>query len=94
MDVHTVLLAVVVATALTFAFTNGFHDMANAMATSIAAGALRPRTALALSAMLSLAGAFLLLKVAATIARTSWTPAPSRLPWSSPGSSADSPGIW
>ena len=63
-----VLLFIVVATALTFDFTNGFHDTANAMATSIATGALRPRTAVALSAVLNLLGAFLSIKVAATIA--------------------------
>jgi len=63
-----VLLLIVVVTALTFDFTNGFHDTANAMATSIATGALRPRAAVALSAALNLVGAFLSLKVAATIA--------------------------
>jgi PiT family inorganic phosphate transporter len=63
-----VLLFIVVVTALTFDFTNGFHDTANAMATSIATGALRPRAAVALSAVLNLLGAFLSIKVAATIA--------------------------
>jgi PiT family inorganic phosphate transporter len=58
---------VVVATALAFDFTNGFHDTANAMATSIATGALRPRTAVALSAVLNLVGAFLSVEVAKTI---------------------------
>ena len=43
MDV-TVIVVVVVLTALIFDFTNGFHDTANAMATSIATGALRPRS--------------------------------------------------
>ncbi|MFC4591588.1 inorganic phosphate transporter [Sphaerisporangium corydalis] len=68
MDANTVLLAVVIVTALSFDFTNGFHDTANAMATSIATGALRPKVAVALSAVLNFAGAFLSLKVAATIA--------------------------
>ncbi|WP_433235962.1 anion permease [Streptosporangium sp. CA-135522] len=68
MDANTVLLAVVIATALSFDFTNGFHDTANAMATSIATGALRPKVAVGLSALLNFAGAFLSLKVAATIA--------------------------
>ncbi|MFF0308268.1 anion permease [Streptosporangium sp. NPDC004379] len=68
MDANTVLLAVVVATALSFDFTNGFHDTANAMATSIATGALPPKAAVALSAVLNFVGAFLSLKVAATIA--------------------------
>ena len=43
------MLALVVITALGFDFTNGFHDTANAMATSIATGALRPKVAVALS---------------------------------------------
>ncbi|GII55202.1 putative low-affinity inorganic phosphate transporter [Planotetraspora thailandica] len=68
MDANTLLLGVVVLTALAFDFTNGFHDTANAMATSITTGALRPRIAVALSAVLNFAGAFLSLKVAATIA--------------------------
>ncbi|SEG17684.1 inorganic phosphate transporter, PiT family [Nonomuraea solani] len=68
MDANTLLLAIVVATALVFDFTNGFHDTANAMATSIATGALRPKVAVALSALLNFAGAFLSLEVAATIA--------------------------
>lgn len=66
---ETILLALVVVTALAFDFTNGFHDTGNAMATSIATRALRPRTAVALSAVLNLVGAFLSLAVAATIAK-------------------------
>src|SRR5690242_1221655 len=62
------VLALVVITALGFDFTNGFHDTGNAMATSIATGALRPRVAVALSGLLNLVGAFLSLSVAATIA--------------------------
>ena len=62
------LLVLVVVTALAFDFTNGFHDTANAMATSIATGALRPKVAVALSAVLNVVGAFLSLAVAATIA--------------------------
>jgi PiT family inorganic phosphate transporter len=58
----------VVITALAFDFTNGFHDTGNAMATSIATGALPPRVAVALSGLLNLVGAFLSLAVAATIA--------------------------
>jgi inorganic phosphate transporter, PiT family len=54
--------------ALAFDFTNGFHDTANAMATSIATGALKPRVAVAISAVGNLAGAFISIKVAATIA--------------------------
>jgi PiT family inorganic phosphate transporter len=63
-----VLLALVVVTALAFDFTNGFHDTGNAMATSIATGALPPKIAVALSGVLNLVGAFLSFTVAATIA--------------------------
>lgn len=63
------LLVLVVATALAFDFTNGFHDTGNAMATSIATRALRPKIAVALSAVLNFVGAFLSLAVAATIAK-------------------------
>ena len=54
-------------TALVFDFTNGFHDTGNAMATSIATGALRPKVAVTLSAMLNLVGAFLSIEVALTV---------------------------
>ena len=56
-------------TAVCFDFTNGFHDTANAVATSIATGALKPRVAVAMSAVLNLVGAFVSIKVAATIAK-------------------------
>jgi PiT family inorganic phosphate transporter len=65
---QSILLALVVVTALGFDFTNGFHDTANAMATSIATGALKPKVAVGVSAVLNLVGAFLSLAVAATIA--------------------------
>jgi inorganic phosphate transporter, PiT family len=68
-DIQLFLLIIVVVTALAFDFTNGFHDTANAMATSIASGALKPKTAVALSAVLNLVGAFLSTTVAATIAK-------------------------
>jgi len=64
-----VVLLVVVVTALAFDFTNGFHDTGNAMATSIATGALKPKAAVALSAVLNLIGAFLSVEVAATVAK-------------------------
>jgi inorganic phosphate transporter, PiT family len=64
----TVVLALVVITALSFDFTNGFHDTGNAMATSIATRALPPKAAVMLSAVLNLAGAFLSFNVAATVA--------------------------
>ncbi|WP_433158245.1 anion permease [Kribbella sp. CA-247076] len=67
MDAATLMLALVVVTALAFDFTNGFHDTANAMATSIATGALRPKIAVALSAVLNLLGAFLSVEVALTV---------------------------
>ena len=65
---NDLIIVVVVITALAFDFTNGFHDTGNAMATSIATHALGPRTAVALSGILNLVGAFLSLSVAATIA--------------------------
>ena len=61
------LVALVVSTALFFDFTNGFHDSANAMATSVATGALRPRVAVLIAAALNIAGAFLSTAVAKTI---------------------------
>jgi len=61
------ILGIVIVTALVFDFTNGFHDTANAMATSIATGALRPKAAVALSAVLNLVGAFLSIEVALTV---------------------------
>jgi PiT family inorganic phosphate transporter len=64
-----VVLVLVVATALAFDFTNGFHDTANAIATSISTRALSPRTAVLMSAVLNFAGAFVSLKVAATVAQ-------------------------
>jgi len=63
----TVILVLVIVTALGFDFTNGFHDTANAMATSIATGALRPKMAVALSGLLNLVGAFLSVEVALTV---------------------------
>ncbi|MCP2307551.1 MULTISPECIES: inorganic phosphate transporter [Kitasatospora] len=67
MEHITFLVAVVIITALAFDFTNGFHDTANAMATSIATGALKPKVAVAIAAVLNFAGAFLSVKVATTI---------------------------
>lgn len=69
MNLQLFLLLIVVVTALAFDFTNGFHHTGNAMATSIASGALAPRVAVALSAVLNLIGAFLSTAVAATIAK-------------------------
>ncbi|MEV4320177.1 inorganic phosphate transporter [Actinocrispum sp. NPDC049592] len=66
MDVSLIVIVVIV-TALAFDFTNGFHDTANAMATSIATGALKPKIAVTISAVLNLGGAFLSIEVAKTI---------------------------
>jgi len=63
-----IILVIVVATALAFDFTNGFHDTANAVATSISTRALAPKTAVTLAAVLNFVGAFISLKVAATVA--------------------------
>lgn len=67
MDLSLILLLLVVVTALAFDFTNGFHDTGNAMATSIATGALKPKVAVALSGILNLIGAFLSVEVALTV---------------------------
>src|SRR4029453_15561563 len=63
-----VVLWIVVGTALAFDFTNGFHDTANAVATSISTRAMPPKVAVTLAAALNFVGAFLSLQVAATIA--------------------------
>ncbi|MEI6405027.1 MAG: inorganic phosphate transporter [Actinomycetes bacterium] len=62
-----VIVSAVIVLALFFDFTNGFHDTANAMATPIATGALKPRTAVAIAAVMNLAGAFLSTAVAKAI---------------------------
>ncbi|WP_354501886.1 inorganic phosphate transporter [Mycetocola sp. 2940] len=66
MDI-TLIIVLVIALALFFDFTNGFHDTANAMATPIATGALKPKVAVGLAAILNLIGAFLSTEVAKTI---------------------------
>src|SRR5919112_1105537 len=66
---NDVVLWIVVATALAFDFTNGFHDTANAIATSISTRAMAPRVAVTMAAVLNFVGAFLSLAVAATIAK-------------------------
>ena len=67
MDAATLTLVLVIVTALAFDFTNGFHDTANAMAASISTGALKPKVAVGLSAILNLVGAFLSVEVALTV---------------------------
>jgi inorganic phosphate transporter, PiT family len=67
--VHSdLLLVIVVAAALAFDFTNGFHDTANVVASAISTRALAPRTAITLASVLNFVGAFISLKVAATVA--------------------------
>jgi PiT family inorganic phosphate transporter len=66
-ETATLTIVLVILLALFFDFTNGFHDTANAMATPIATGALKPKTAVLLAAVLNLVGAFLSTEVAKTI---------------------------
>ncbi|MBV9421725.1 MAG: inorganic phosphate transporter [Solirubrobacterales bacterium] len=62
-----IILVIVVGTALAFDFTNGFHDTANVVATSISTRAIGPKQAVVMASLLNFAGAFISLKVAATI---------------------------
>src|SRR4249919_653352 len=62
-------LVAVVVVALFFDFTNGFHDTANSIATSVSTRALSPRVAVLMAAVLNFVGAFVSIKVAATIAK-------------------------
>jgi inorganic phosphate transporter, PiT family len=64
-----IIVVLVVGVALVFDFTNGFHDTANAMATTIATGALKPRIAVGVAAVLNFVGAFISITVAATVAK-------------------------
>src|SRR5438067_7539257 len=63
-----VVLAIVVVTALVFDFTNGFHDTANVVATSISTRAVPPRLAVLFASAFNFVGAFISLQVAATVA--------------------------
>jgi inorganic phosphate transporter, PiT family len=63
------IVVIVVATALAFDFTNGFHDTANVVATSISTRAMTPRVAVAMASILNFVGAFISLEVAATVAK-------------------------
>ena len=65
MEFATIIAVIVIA--LCFDFTNGFHDAANAIATSVSTRALTPRVALLLAAVMNFAGAFLGTKVAKTV---------------------------
>jgi PiT family inorganic phosphate transporter len=62
------ILVIVVGTALAFDFTNGFHDTANVVATSISTGAARPQVAIGIASLLNFVGAFISISVAATVA--------------------------
>src|SRR5205085_7676101 len=64
-----VILVIVVGTALAFDFTNGFHDTANVVATSISTRAIGPARAVAVASLLNFVGAFISLKVAATVGK-------------------------
>ncbi|MFZ5478725.1 MAG: inorganic phosphate transporter [Myxococcota bacterium] len=63
------LLVLVIVTALVFDFINGFHDTGNAIATVVSTGVLRPRTAVAMAAVLNVAGAFLGTAIAETVGK-------------------------
>lgn len=67
METAALIVVLVILLALFFDFTNGFHDTANAMATPIATGALKPKTAVLLAAVLNLVGAFLSTEVSKTV---------------------------
>ncbi len=62
-----IILFIVIATAIAFDFTNGFHDTANVVASAISTRAVAPRVAIAVASLLNFAGAFISLKVAATV---------------------------
>jgi PiT family inorganic phosphate transporter len=64
-----IIMVIVVGAALAFDFTNGFHDTANVVATSISTRAVPPRLAIAIASILNFVGAFLSLEVAATVAK-------------------------
>src|SRR5947207_14107184 len=66
---NDLILVIVVATALGFDYTNGFHDTANAIATMVSTRAMAPRVAVLYASILNFAGAFFSLKVAATVAK-------------------------
>ena len=68
MEGELLTVIIVVATALAFDFTNGFHDTANVVATSISTRAMAPRIAVGYAAILNFVGAFISLEVAATVA--------------------------
>jgi inorganic phosphate transporter, PiT family len=68
--VDVAIIVAVVGVALVFDYTNGFHDAANAIATSVSTRALTPRVALLMAAVMNFVGAFLGQKVAHTVSDT------------------------
>jgi inorganic phosphate transporter, PiT family len=64
-----IVLVIVIVTALAFDFTNGFHDTANVVATAISTRAMAPKPAIAMASVLNFVGAFISLKVAATVGK-------------------------
>lgn len=81
MDTFALILTILVA--LGFAYTNGFHDSANAIATSVSTRALTPRAALGMAAVMNLAGAFLGSGVAKTVSEGLIEPPPAAGAWAS-----------
>lgn len=67
MDLNLILVVIVIAIALLFDYTNGFHDAANAIAASVSTKALKPRSALIMAALMNIVGALLGTEVAKTI---------------------------
>ena len=92
MELAIVIAVVVVA--LVFDYTNGFHDAANAIATSVSTRALTPRVALGLAAVMNFVGAFLGQKVATTVSDVDLAAVAAPPGWWScwPACSARSPG--
>jgi len=72
------LVVLIICVALGFDYTNGFHDSANAIATSVSTRALAPRVALALAAVMNVVGALISTKVAATVGKGIITPPAGR----------------
>ena len=94
MEGELLTVIIVVATALAFDFTNGFHDTANVVATSISTRAMAPRIAVGYAAVLNFVGAFISLQVAATVAKDVVDPGEITLLVVFGGLVGRSPGTW
>ena len=95
MSAELIAVLAVIAVALAFDYTNGFHDAANAIATSVSTRALTPRVALGMAAVGNFIGAHFGAEVAKTVGERPGHPAHRAWPasaWSSPACSARSPG--